>query len=92
MSKTLERLKGKERSTVDNIANCAVMADIARNVKGMEGVFEHYLAKHATSTQRRQWQALQDRIKEIRAELAQQHEEQRNESASNNGGDANDQI
>lgn len=73
MSKALRSLKGKELTTVDNLAHCFLMADLSRNVPGLEGLFDHYQQNSASSDQRRQWHAFQERVKELRAELAAEY-------------------
>ena len=70
MSQALEPLKGRERSTIDNLVHCFVMADLAANVSGMEGVFDHYMKTAATADQRRQWKAFQERVPEVREDMA----------------------
>jgi len=73
MSKAMRRLKGKELTTVDNLAHVFVVADISRNVPGFGGLLDHYLENSASVDQRRQWHAFQERVKELQAELAAEY-------------------
>lgn len=70
MSKALKPLKDRERTTVDNLVHCFVMADLARNVPDMEGVFDYFMKHSATADQRRQWKAFQARVQEVRGDMA----------------------
>lgn len=63
MSKALRPLKGKELTTVGNLAHCFVMADLSQNVPGLEGLFDHYQENSAFSDQRGQWHAFLERVK-----------------------------
>lgn len=77
MSKALQPLKGRERSTVDNLVHCFVMANLSGNVAGMEGLFAHYMKHTATTDQRRQWKAFQARVLEVRSEMADRMEKEK---------------
>jgi len=71
MSKALRPLKGREKSTVDNLAHCFVMADMAKNVSGMEGAFDYFMKNGATADQLRLFKAFQERANEIRHGMAE---------------------
>ncbi|MCE7510289.1 hypothetical protein [Alloalcanivorax xenomutans] len=69
MSQALRHLKGRERTTIDNLVHCLVMADLSAQVDGMRGLFDHYMKKTATADARRQWAAFQARVQEVRREM-----------------------
>lgn len=70
MSKALKTLKGRERTTIENLANMLVIWDTAKNVEGLSDMFDHFMKNDATAEQRRQWKALHARIQEIRRDTA----------------------
>lgn len=69
MSKALQKLKGRERPTVDNLVHCFVCADLEQGVDGMKGFFDYYMKKVATADQRRQWSAFHARVQEVRTDM-----------------------
>lgn len=62
-------LSGPQKEIIDVIAHVCVMSDIATNVEGMSGVFDHYLNKTMTSKQRLIYRALQDRIIAVKKDM-----------------------
>lgn len=85
MSKALKPLKGRERTTIDNLANLLVIWDTAKNVEGLAGMFDHFMKNGATPEQRRQWKALHARIQEIRRDTAARLEADIEQEGQTNG-------
>lgn len=68
-----------QKEIIDVLAHVSVIDDIAKNVPGMEGLLEHYMTKTLTDRQLGIFDALQNRIKQVRkdmAKLAKQDKEQ----------------
>lgn len=65
-----KQLSRPQNEVIDALAHHMVMAGLSQNVEGMEGVLDHYKQTGQTAKQRQYVDALEQRIREVKRDMA----------------------